>query len=777
MLVSIEWLRRHVEITEEDLETLALRFTLGVAELEGVHRIGAVEVTAGRVESAEPIEGTHLHACRVRMGGGDVRPIVCGAPDVRARQLVAVQDLGTKTIRGHESHGMIASERDLGLTDSHEGIGWFEAARPGAMPGEVVRFDGDVVLEIDNKSLTHRPDLWGHRGIAREVAALLGKRLRPLDLDVAFTDSRPLDVRVEDPKACPRYSAVCVDGVTIGPSPLWLRTLLHRVGTRAIDRVVDLTNFVMLDLGNPLHAFDRREIGGDAIVVRRARAGESFTTLDGAVHALNPRDLLVADRVRGVALAGIMGGQNSEIRPDTTSIVLEAANFDAGTIRRTASRLGLRTESSARFEKSLDPRLVADASRSFVKHLLALCPTAHVSSAFLDVAAPEKPRPVLTLRASRVSEKLGVEVTAGKVAGVLRGLEFDVEETAPGELMVGVPSFRATKDVGIEADLVEEIGRSIGYDHIPPAPPRVVLTKPHPNAWKRFERAAKTWLAQGAGLDEVMTYGFAFEPLLERLGAVPEDRLRLRNPISTEMPALRRHLGPNLLGVLEKNARRFERVDVFEWGRVFETARDADGLPVQPVTAGVLVAETGGAGLFARAKGIVEGLLAAVERPAPSFLAGGVEHVWAHPARQARIEAGGAPIGYAAEVHPLALSRLDASHPAAILEIDVEALFRLPVSGSPYVPLRTLPEVYRDFAIVVPRTRAAGEVEAALRSASERIAGARFQSVFELPPDEKCVAFAVTMYRDDRTMTDAEIREVEERVWAAVRAIGGRPRA
>ncbi len=798
MLISLRWLARHVDLDGVDPEELGRRFTLNVAELDGIHRVGEGldGIAVGAVQHAEPIPDTHLSACIVDVGDGATRSIVCGAPNVAAGQKVAVALVGTvigdltiaeRPLRGVLSQGMICSERELGLSDEHAGIMVLPAElAPGTPLSSVVPLS-DTLFEIDNKSLTHRPDLWGHRGIAREVSAILGRPLRPLELDLATTDARPLTLRVEAPTACPRYSAITLSGVTIAPSPLWMRALLHRVGTRAINNVVDATNFVMLDLGNPLHAFDAREVGGQTIVVRHARDGETFTTLDGAERALRTSDLLIADAERGVALAGIMGGENSEIRDDTTDVVLESANFDAATVRRTAVRLGLRTESSARFEKSLDPALVSDASRAFCRLLIELCPTARVTSAFMDVAAPAAEPPTIALRVDRVHRRLGVTLGAERITDMLRRLSFGVTPRDSGVLEVTVPSFRATKDIAIEADLIEEVGRSFGYDHIEPTPPSITLSEPHPNHQKLLERAARAYLTQACGLDEMLSYAFDFEPLLERIGAVPASRLRLRNAISAELPALRTALGPSLLGVLEKNSRRDDQLGVFEIGRVFIPAADASALPDQPVTLGALIADTAlgedpDASLFFRLSGLLRGLAAAIRRAPLTLSQGGVDAPWAHPARQARLCLGGDVIGYVAELHPQTVKALDVRHRAALFELNLDAWRAAAKRDATYRPLPRYPSVYRDFAVVVAESVRAEAVAAAIRAAApEVIREVQFQSVYRGPgldAGRKSLAFAATLGHDERTLADADVRAVEQAVWAALaQSVSGAPRA
>ena len=805
MLISCNWLSRHVDLSGVDHEELGLRFTLGVAELEDIIRVGtglATGVVIGHVVEREAVEGTRLSACKVDVGDGTLRSIICGAPNVAVGQHVPVVLPGTtigdltiaeREVRGILSAGMIASEAELGLSEDHDGIMVFDdTLAPGTPLGELVEVE-DVLFEIDNKSLTHRPDLWGHRGIAREIAALLGRELKPLDLTVDFTDDRPLTLDVAAPDACPRYLGICLDGVTIRKSPLWLRALLQRVGTRAINNVVDATNFVMLDIGNPLHAFDRRELVGDRIVVRHARAGETFKTLDGVERSLDERDLLIGDGERGVALAGIMGGENSEIRDDTTSMVLESANFHASGVRLTGTRLGLRTDSSARFEKSLDPHLCEDAARAFCRLLIELDAdfggNVRVTSALLEAAEPFKPQPVIDLRVDRVHRRLGVDLGLETITRFLERLEFVVEPLDGGDILrVTVPTFRASKDVGIEADLIEELGRSYGYDHITPRPPTVTLTRPHPNKQKIFEREARAYLTLAGGLDEVMTYAFGFEPRLARIGADFPNRTRLANPITVELPAMRTHLGPNLLGVLEGNERRVDHLRVFELGRVFvprtPTEDDPRPLPHQPVTLGALIGDKSltddpDAALFVALKGLVGGLARAVSRPAPRLVQGGVDLPWVHPVRQARLLVGDTEVGYIAEAHPLTLHTLGLDHRAAMFEIDLDAWRAQPVEGTTYQPLPRFPAVFRDFAVIIPESVPAGDVAAAIRT-TDAVADVAFQSVYRgagVDEGHKSMAWRITLRRADGTLTEPEVRSLEESIWASLAAnVQGRPR-
>ena len=803
MFISCNWLKRHIDLDGVDLHALGNRFTLGVAELEGIEEVGTNldHIVIGEVLEVHAIEGAKIRRTMVDVGQGAPVQIVCGAPNVAAGQRVVVALPGAQVgdlkirvakLRGVESSGMICSESELGLSEDHAGIMVLNAGGvetpPVGTPLAQAYPVADVLFEIDNKSLTHRPDLWGHRGIAREIAALIGRPLKPLNLDVAFTDAAPLRIEVQDAEACPRYSAVCMDGVEVAPSPLWLRLLLARVGTRPINNVVDATNFVMLDLGNPLHAFDARELQGDAIVVRFAREGEAFKTLDGVEHALTTRDLLIADAERGVALGGVMGGENSEIRDDTTRVVLEAANFEAATIRTTSKRLGIRTESSARFEKSLDPLLVEDASRAFCKLLQELVPSVTITSAFMDVAAPAAPLPVISLRTHRVAQRLGVDLGEDRVVSILEALEFGVVRKGDGVLEVTVPSFRATRDIGIEADLIEEVGRSFGYDNIEPQSPTIRLARPHPNTRKRFERATRNYMSMTAAFDEVMTYSFAHDPFLQKFGAVPAQRVELLNPISAEMPYCRTELVPQLLMVLDRNARAQSELSVYELGRVFLQPSDAKAVPEQPVHLAALVASKSKdlepAQLFFALKGILSGLSRAAHRPQLHLRAGGVAHPWAHPVRQATISVTreGAPVGYIAELHPRTRQELGFKHEVAFFEFDLDAWRESAVEPPGYTPLPKLPSVFRDFAVLVDMAVTNEAVEDALRAAApEATRDVRFQSVYRgqgVPEGKKSLAYALTFHNDERTLTDPEVRQLEDAVWRSLaEKVNGIPRA
>ncbi len=626
MLVSWRWLSQFVDTRGVDPLHFAGKFTTTVAEIDDVVQwgFGLREVRVADVIAVAP----HPNADKLRLATVDLGErtvqVVCGAPDLAVGMRVPFVPPGVTLpsgitvrdgeVRGVASPGMLASEKDLGLSDENAGLLSLDGCdAPAGTPLHLAIELEDVLYDVDNKAITHRPDLWGLYGVAREVAAMLDKPLKPFDLSLDFASPAPLTIAVEAPEACPRYTCARVAGVAVQPAPVNARLLLRRLGTRPISNLVDATNLVMLETGNPLHAFDARFLRGNAITVRRALPHETLTTLDGQLRHLQAHDCVICDAVGPVALAGIMGGADSEIRPDTTEVVLEAANFDAPTIRRTAMRLGMRSESSARFEKALDPALAAVAARRFLKLCLAWSPDAQIVSHLADVgpfSAEAKPLTVLRTTGSYLRERLGVtaaELPDAWLDACLTRLEFQVARDGDA-LAVTIPSFRATKDVKIAEDLIEELGRHYGYDNVRSEAPRVAARPPYTPPLKLLERQVRTTLVH-AGLTEQVLYGFDDEDTRKRLGLAepaPLTRVAVRNPIASAHTHMRRNVLPNLLAVAEKGlvqgddgqpARKGLNIGVFEIGRVFVPEKSNDrGLPPVLVngTADDLAAYTAG---------------------------------------------------------------------------------------------------------------------------------------------------------------------------------------
>jgi phenylalanyl-tRNA synthetase beta chain len=795
MFISWNWLNRHVDLSGLDPHDVGQLFTLKVAELDGIHDVGVGldAMRTVRIDSVEPIEDAKKLSRVIVHDGDGQRQIVCGAPNVRdatGRTAIlappgAVMPDGLEIreaeIRGVASAGMLASQKELGLSDDHAGI-WLPI---GVEPGKAL-YDAipvkDVVWEVDNKAITHRPDLWGHYGIAREVAVLTGRALKPLKSRVELGTEERVVVSVEDFVRCPRYTALVIEGVDVQPSPQWLQALLRATGVRPISNVVDLTNFVMLDLGNPTHAFDTRYLATDAndriaMHVRTADSDETLQTLDGETRHLNDEDLLICDAEKPVALAGIMGGADSEIRHDTTSVLLEAATFQSRTVRRTSARLGLRTDSSARFEKTLDPYLPESAAHHFCAELQKLCPSAKVVTPLVDIARTLPVPEPIRLEPELVSSRLGVNVPVGDIRETLTQLGFGVQDRSDGAMMVQVPSWRATKDVSIVEDLIEEIGRLVGYSNIPPQAPKVVVQAPELPLAKLQERSARRYLSFGSGLHEVMSYGFTWRPMLERLNADLTGRIEMDNTISAELDRMRRYLAPNLLNFAEKNARYESEFGLYEIGRVFTPV--APGvLPNQPrMAGGVLVRRTDEVeGLFREARGIIEGLFEALGRPEVSLRPMkasdiGLRAAWVHPVRSAQFVAGAGDsqveVGYLSLLHPRARDVVDTGKSSVVLfEVDLDLVLSLSGGAQKYEPLPRYPASTFDVSFEVAASTPSAMLNAAIveGAASEWLTSCELFGNYHLGEGKKSVSFHLTFRRDDGTLTDDQVHEVVDRL-------------
>jgi len=770
MLISINWLNRYVDLKGRSPEEIRDALTLSTAEVEEVTTFGAglEELVIGHVLTREKHpDADKLSVCTVDVGaGGEPLQIVCGAPNVAAGQRVVVIQPGQKLpdgtkikkgkIRGQVSMGMICSERELGLSEDHDGILSLERDySPGVGFHKVVPFL-DHVLEIDNKSINHRPDLWGHYGIARELAAILGLELKPLPSPIEFpAQGDTVDVSIEDLGACPRYTGVCIGGVQVTRSPDWLRYLLHAVGQRSINLLVDLTNFVMLDLGQPMHAFDRRRVKGD-VTVRRARPGESMTTLDDLPRELAKEDLLITSGGEPVALAGIMGGQGSMVEADTTELFLESATFHAATLRRTSVRLGLRTASSARFEKTLDPANAELGVQRFLHLLGELCPSAAPSGPLSDPVQWSYDPIVIRLRKARLDLKLGVVVEDQQVRSILESLEFEVRD-AQGGFDVTVPSMRASKDISIEDDLIEEVGRMFRYDNIPEVPLSSTVSVPHRDEELYLARDLRRAAALELGAHEVYNYSFQPDALLEGVAAAELEYTVVSNPVAPEICRMRRHVMPSVLSNLAANLRTHEAVRLFEEGKGYHPeTRDQDGLPHEVHEIALAFARRSGTDYPALRSGLVsilrrQGFAVQLEE-----LMGHGDLPWIHPGMTVALTSGAGVVGYVGTLHPQIARNLDLPRGVAIANVDLRELLRAERRDRAFVEMSRFPTQPVDVALMVPTGVQVKTCADFLRAVGRKlVARVDLFEVYRgegLPPGMKSLNFTVTLGASDRTL-------------------------
>jgi phenylalanyl-tRNA synthetase beta chain len=795
MIVSKKWLEQFLELPGVSDQELAARLMLSTVEVEKVidQAAALASIVVGLVVSCQKHPNAdRLRVCQVDVGGRQVQ-IVCGGTNVAEGMKVAVAlpgawvrwhgegdpiELKETKIRGEASFGMICASVELGLNNPREGeheildLGNIDAA-PGTPLASVLGRD-DVLFEIEHKSLTNRPDLMGHYGMAREISALYGATLAPYDPPrIPASDGMALSAAIKDAQGCARYMAVAVEGIAIGPSPAWMRDLLTSCGIRPINNVVDVTNFVMLELGQPMHAFDARAVPGGEIRIRRATSGETLTALDGKTYKLDPEMLVIANREEPIAIAGVMGGSNSGILDGTTAVVFESANFDASSVRKTSMRLGLRSESSARFEKSLDSLQCDAALRRAIALLREMCPSARVVSTVVDEWG-RRPTPVVVTLAEDAPQKLlGVAIPVMELGGILTRLGFKLEREGRG-FSVTVPSWRATRDIAITEDVIEEIARIWGYDRIPADLPAFMITPPVQDPVRKLRDDLRGALSTRLCATETYNYAFVKPSMLETLGFDLSQHLKLANPLSAERPYLVRSLIPNLLENVEKNQRVVDGVCLYEIARVFfgEFQGDEDGaggvLPQQPYHAAIAATGQGENAAFVRVRGIVEATLAG-EGFDVSFGPSTSIGSWMHPSRAADILVGGKKFGVLAEVGEAAARALGLDQRTAVAELNLTELAKAPRTPRGYAPIPQFPSVKRDLAFVVEETLPFADVSAGFRGASSLLHGIALFDVYRgkgVGEGKKSLAVHLELRADDRTLSseeaDAEVGKFRE---------------
>jgi phenylalanyl-tRNA synthetase beta chain len=619
----------------------------------------------------------------------------------------------------------------------------------------VEQHGNDSVIEIDNKSLTHRPDLWGHYGMAREVAAILGRKLVDPVPSAQFPGSAPIKVSIEDHALCPRYSALVFDNVTVKPSPEWLQERLEAVGLNPINNIVDVTNYVLAEIAQPMHAFDAAKLQGDEIIVRSARAGETIKALNEESYTLDPSNLVIADTSGPVAIAGIIGGADSAISDSTTRIVLESANFNASSVRKTSSRLKLRTDASMRFEKAQDPvNTIRGLERAFAL-LQEVSPGIRLVGGLADNHRPMPVPPPVVLPLDWLDRKLGRAVPEEEVRRILESLEFRVEEIAPRVFSVFVPSWRVTKDVSIKDDLVEEVGRMIGYDSIPPVAPLTPARVPPGSPEREFHHHVRE-MAAAQGFTEVHNYSFISEEMARVFSVDLSAHVQVSNPIASDQNLLRTSLLPGICKNINDNARHFDHFRLFEIGRAIHPDREV------PRFAAALFSKEE-SGLF-ELKRLAECLLPGVSvRPAEATQS------YEHPRRTGDVLHGETVVGRLFEFHP----KMVESGRAAVLDLDLTRLMQLRPAPERYQPLRRFPESAFDLSVLSgPRVLIADVQSALEKLAGDALLSIAFLREFSLENGDRSLSYRLTVGASDRTLSAEEVGVVRSRIIDGMRSVG-----
>lgn len=739
-------------------------------------------VVVGKVVSIVRHENSdHMWICQVDVGQDEPVQIVTGAQNVHQGDLVPAAlhnswlpggiHITKGKLRGEKSNGMLCSLKELGLTLGdfpyaiEDGI-WIiqEDCQPGDDINKVIGNDDTVVdFEITN----NRPDCYSIMGLAREAAAAFGKPMRHHEPVVKGSDAGSmydkLDVEVEAENLCNRYTARMVANVKIGPSPKWMRQRLRANGVRPINNIVDITNYVMLEYGQPMHAFDYRYVGSGKIVVRESREGETLTTLDGNVRNLKPGMLVIADETKPIGLAGIMGGENSEILPDTTTVVFESANFDGTSIRQTALALGMRTESSGKFEKNLDPMMTVPAVQRACE-LVELLSCGDVMDGMVDILNYVPAPKTLELEPEKINALLGTNIPREDMVKYLNLLEIPVEGNT-----IHVPSWRP--DLNLMADIAEEVGRSYGYNEIP-----ITAFKNATQGGYSPEMLleAKAGAAcRAVGFSEIITYSFVSPSIFDqiRLGADSPLRntLKIQNPLGEDTSVMRTTALPSMLDILARNSANHNKAaKLYELAKVYLPV-EGQVLPQEPK---YLMLGTYGAGEdFFSLKGELDAVLEALRLPAAQYTADTANPSY-HPGRCARISIGGEDVGCMGQIHPLVAGNYGMDYEVYCAEIRFDKLLALQLPEATYVPLPKYPAVTRDLAILCREEVTVGEAEAVItQAAGKLLRNIRLFDVYRgtgVPEGKKSLAFSLELRADDRTLTDTDSETVTKNVLDAL---------
>ncbi len=824
MLISYNWIKQYVDLPDSlTPEELALKLTMSTVEVDGVEHQGKLleNIVVGEVKKIDTHpDADKLQVCMVSDGNEDFQ-VVCGGSNLSVGMKVAYGKVGSKVkwhgegelielkkakIRGVASYGMACTPSEIGLADmfptDHERVLLDisdSKAKLGTPLAEALGLN-DVVFDIDNKSMTHRPDLWGHYGMAREVAAAYNKKLKEYkSKKIRVGTGLDLSVRVENKELCPRYMAVAIDGVKVASSPEWLQQRLIAVGLKPINNIVDITNYILYDLGQPMHAFDaahisgKREEGrGKRIVVRHAEDGEKFVTLDETEHELTSDMLVIADSEKALAVAGVMGGQNSGITDETTTIIYESANFDATNVRRTANKLGLRTDSSARFEKSLDPHNAGRALRRAVALTLELCPDAKVVSKVVDQSNFKLNQGPIELSLDFLNQKIGKEIPKKEVIKILESLGFDVKDRVKSRLgrdhatrkkvevlEVTVPTWRATKDISIAEDLVEEVARVYGFGNVETSMPLFNISPPEVNHLRELERAIKDRCALEFGYTESLNYSFVSPQLLSQLHISTDKHIELDNPIAKDRPLLRRSLLPNLIKLVEKNTHDRDELRVFEIGKVFHSDES-----------GVRMSENSDE-LLPRQDVIWSGVFTHKKVDTPFFEISSMMHdvcekmgaeitlekvaevpVPYHSGRVAHVMIGDEMIGLVGELHPAQQKSFGIDSRVGMFELNLNRLLEYTRDHTAYAGVPAYPPMLRDIAFVVDQDIMHADVVSAIRDVDTLITRVELFDVFsseKLGENKKSMAYHITYMSKDKTLETGKVDTIHEKVVKVVK--------
>ncbi|MFB6182410.1 MAG: phenylalanine--tRNA ligase subunit beta, partial [Candidatus Magasanikbacteria bacterium] len=771
------------------------KLTLSTVEIEDYQNQSKKleKMVVGKIkEIKDHPNADNLEICMTDTGDEAVQ-IICGGSNIEKDLKVAVAKVGAKVrwhgegdlveleeteIRGEKSKGMIAAANEIGLEDRFPMEDEKEIldlssieAEVGTPLAEALNQD-DIIFEIDNKSMTQRPDLWGHYGLARELSVIFDNELEEYNLNSIESDNQSdIEVQVKDSDLCPRYMALEVSGVEVEESPQWLQDRLRAVDIDPVNNIVDITNYVMMELGQPMHAFDKEKISSDKICVRTAKEGESIKALDQKEYELKEEDLVIADSDKPIALAGIIGAENSEVDSETREVVFESANFERTRIRRSSMRLGVRTDSSARFEKGLDPTQTVLALKRAVELLQEVCPQAEISSEVIDRSDFQLDQGPIEISLGYIQAKTGVDIDPGQVENILTELGFEVEKSG-GAFSVRVPTWRATVDINSKEDLIEEIARIYGYNEIEPELPRLSIDSPYIDPTTSLKGRIRNILNNRAGLTETKNYSFVSAEAIKNLDKDPQNYIKLKNPIAKDKPYLRENLFTNVLENIEENLDRFDEVALFELGKTFDLEKDGPSLTLDPKESlskqeeklTICYSSKEDEKPFFSVKSAFEDLLEGLNISCKYKKENPDWNIF-HPGRFARVISD-EEFGFISEIHPKTADEFDIEERVGFLEVSVEKLKEVNKEDI-YDPVPEYPAVERDLAFIVGEEIEHQSIVNTIKNTNDLIESVELFDIYKgenIEEGKKNLAYHIYYRSPERTLNSKEVDEIHSQV-------------
>lgn len=790
MYLSLNWIKDFVDLSGINPHDLGYNLTMSTAEVDSVEMVGKDinNVVIGKIVKMEPHPSSaKLKIVQVDIGNETVQS-VCGAPNVQEGILVPFAKIGgsikkidrvAKTmVSGIESNGICCSASEIGISDDHSGLLVLDDNyKTGTDIKEVIDID-DVIIEIDNKAITNRPDLWGHYGFARELAAIYKRELKPLLIDeLKGSENLPkIDVEVLDKDKCFRYSCITIDNINKKVSPISMQTRLFYCGMRPISLMVDLTNYLMLEIGQPMHAFDKKFM--PKVIVKSTDTVTKFKTLDSVEREIPKDTLMICNHEIPVGIAGIMGGENSEIAEDTTSILLESANFEGSSTRKNASKIGIRTEASARFEKMLDPEMTVTAIKRFVKLLKDVDTGIAVSSSLSDVYAKKYDIVSITVEKALIDKYMGQSLSKDRIVEILKALEFKV--AVDGDIFhVDVPTFRATKDVTIKADIIEEVTRIYGYNNIEPQPIKAELEPLNYNEARIIDHKVKEIFAENYGFSEVHSHVWYDNKVNTRLGVGERDGLKIINSCDGNNGVLRDSLAPIMINFAAENKKNYDEFGIFEIGGVF-TIENKESLCEEHKNLCLLIASKSESEdeLFYKAKGILTSLLKAIKKIDLEYAKANkiLEYTWVHPIKAAEVSYKGDNFGYISVVHPKVKENVDKKLNMVIIEINMFRVHDLEEKQISYQEPSKYPQVTMDLSLLIDKNIMFERINSELSDFEhDLLIEHKFIDIYSgkgIPDDKKSMTFNFRIGSKEHTLSSEEIEQFRESLIGYVQSKG-----